>query len=86
MRMDQNQYDERIARARRKDAEMSLIETEAGLASPLQCDLRLHLSTAAEAFAAGVKCNDWDMVCEGIVLLQQAITRVLPARANGQPS
>jgi hypothetical protein len=70
------EYDDMIQQARKRNAEMEKTEADYMLAPPKHCDLRLHLRTVEQALKCAVIRRDWEVACEGIVLLQQAIARL----------
>ena len=78
MTLSEEQFAEMMKKARAHDADLQRCEADHGFAPPKRVDLREHLRTAEAALECAVKVGDWQIVCEGIVLLQQAIARVSP--------
>lgn len=78
--MDESRYQAMLAIARATDHERSALERQAGFASPKDSGLCLLLRTAQDALECAVKTNDWQIVCEGIVFLEQAIAAFAPHR------
>ena len=74
--LSDQEFAKMIAKAKTNDARMESVERENGFAPPQRCDLRSHLRTAEQALECAVKMRDWQIACEGIVLLQQAISRI----------
>jgi hypothetical protein len=70
------EYKRMLYKARKKDAEMAQIEHEAGWAAPKACDLATHLRTAISALECAVKVKDWQTVCEGVILIEQAVAQL----------
>jgi hypothetical protein len=68
-------YEKMLEAARQRNDSLTRLERDVGFAPPQHCDLSLHLRTVESALEAGVKMKDWSTVCEGIVLLQDALKR-----------
>lgn len=82
--LSDKRFNKMMRKAREQDAEMARLEAKTGTASPQRCDLHAHLRTVEQALECAVRTNDWQVVCEGIVMLQSAITRTVPVSAYEQ--
>jgi hypothetical protein len=76
--LSDQQYEELLQAARTRDAAFEQLESAHHFAPPRRGDLHSHLRTVEAALACAVKVSDWQIVCEGIVLLQQAMARITP--------
>jgi len=75
--MSDQEFAKMMQKARKRDANFERVEAETRLSPPKNCDLATHLRTAEAALECAVRVRDWQTVCEGIVLLQQATARVV---------
>jgi hypothetical protein len=73
MTISDSDYQAMLAQARATDEQRSLMERQAGFAAPSMLDAFDLLRTAEMALECAVKTQDWAVVCEGIVFVQQAI-------------
>ena len=80
--LSDQEFAKMLQKARARDADMERLESESGLAAPQRCDLPTHLRTVEQALECAVKMRDWQIACEGIVLLQQAIARLSPRHVS----
>lgn len=67
-------FDDRVARARRTNAERDAIDRAVGTATPAEAGHWESIATAASAVAAGLQTDDWDCVAEAFVLLEEILT------------
>lgn len=68
--MSGDKYEKLIADARRRSAKMDRIGERSGFASPKDCPPVEQIRTAMMAIESGIKCQDWKLVAEAQVLLE----------------
>lgn len=84
--IDDSELQVMLTKARNRNQSMTKLEHQSGFAALQQSPLDTHLRTVVDALICGVKLKDWGPVCEGIVLLQDAIARIPAADHAKQTS
>jgi hypothetical protein len=79
-------YKEKMEVARKVNAERDQADRKAGVAAPSDTTDAAFLRNAISAIVAGVEVADWNCVCEGLDMLQQAELKIRKRSAGKQGS
>ena len=74
---DQPKTQRLIQEAERRQVSFDKIDRKGGFAAPSDCSLPLQLKTVESALLAGINRSDWTCAADALVLLRQAIRRIV---------
>ena len=66
-------WEQRLEKAKRTNRERDAADRSVGFATPAEAGDPAYLATALEAIKAGGKIQDWDLVAEGVVMLEDLL-------------
>jgi hypothetical protein len=77
-------FEKLMAEARHRNRQRDAFDRSNGFVVPHEGPMKAQLATIREALIAGTQLQNWEIICEGIDLLEQVMARVLPdASGNG---